>query len=277
MTVPLQEFAQLVAADGFDVARAAMHVAQDAYPQLDVDVELARFDEIAATIRGRLAADAFAEQKIAALNHHLFTELGFRGNADDYYDARNSYLNDVLERRRGIPITLSVLYMEVARRIGLPIAGVSFPGHFLVKVRLRRGELVLDPFSGGAPQSTGELRERLARVLPPTLAASADLHTYLEPATPRDILARILRNLKAVHLRNGDAERALAVMNRMLLVLPDSAEELRDRGAIYADMGAFRAALEDFRSYLRRRPGAADAIEVRERVVELQGACARLN
>ncbi len=274
---PPQAFADLVADEHFDVAAAALQVAQDVYPALDVGRELARLDEMAAAIRSRLAADAFAEQRIAALNHHLYAELGFRGNTDDYYDPRNSYLNEVLDRRTGIPITLSIVYAEVGRRIGVPLVEVSFPGHFLVKVRVRRGELVLDPFAGGAPQSVTELRARLAQVLPRELAEGADLAGYLEPAHPREILARLLRNLKAIYRRNGETDRALAVMNRMLAVVPDSAEELRDRASIYAEMGAFRAALEDYRGYLHRRPGAPDAGDVRARMIELQGACARLN
>lgn len=277
MSTDLHSFSALVAAEEFDLARACLLLAEDCYPEVDTPGCIARLDAMAATIRGRLAADAFAEQRVAALNHHLFAEQGFRGDADTYYDPRNSYLNEVLDRRIGIPITLSIVYMEVGRRIGLALRGVSFPGHFLVKLRVRRGDLVLDPYAGGVPRTATELRERLAQVLPPAFAEEADLAPYLEAAAPRDVLARVLRNLKGIYLRAGDTDRALQVMNRMLAVLPGAPQELRDRGALYADIGAFRAALEDFQAYLRLRPSAPDAGAVRERVVELAAACARLN
>ncbi len=251
-------------------------IARDEYPDLDVAACLAQLDATAAVIRGRLAADAFPEQRLAALNHRLFVEEGFRGNADAYYDPRNSYLNEVLARRTGIPITLSIVYMEVGRRIGLALHGVSFPGHFMVKLRLSRGELVIDPYAGGVPRGQQELRERLRAIAGPA-AAAADLAQYLAPTPPRQVLARVLRNLKAIYVKAGDADRALAVMNRMLAVLPGAPEELRDRGMVYADMGAFRAALEDLQAYLRQRPDAPDAPDVRSRVVELTTARARLN
>jgi regulator of sirC expression with transglutaminase-like and TPR domain len=277
MTTGLDAFSALIADGDFDLARACLGVAQDEYPRLDVDACLGELDAMAGVIRRRLAADAFPEQRVAALNHHLFAELGFRGNVDAYYDPRNSYLNEVLARRTGIPISLSVIYMVVGRRIGLALEGVSFPGHFMVKLRVRRGELVLDPYAGGVPRGAAELRERLRDALPGGLAGEADLAPFLAPTPHRQILARLLRNLKTIYLKAGDAERALAVMNRMLAVLPDAAEELRDRGMVYADMGAVRAALADLQGYLDRRPDAPDASDVRARVVALAAACARLN
>jgi regulator of sirC expression with transglutaminase-like and TPR domain len=277
MTTDPQAFAALVSREDFDLARACLAVASDEYPDLDAQACLDELDAMAAVIRGRLAADAFAEQRVAALNHHLFVEQGFRGNADDYYDPRNSYLNEVLARRMGIPISLCIVYMEVGRRVGLGLQGVSFPGHFLVKLRVRRGDLVRDPFAGGVPRSGAELRARLRDILPAQAAEAADLAPHLAATPPRQILARVLRNLKAIYMKAGDADRGLAVMNRMLALLPDAAEELRDRGAIYADMGAFRAALADLQEYLRRRPEAPDSADVYARTVALATACARLN
>jgi len=230
-----------------------------------------------ATVRGRLARDAFPEQRIAALNHHLFEELAFSGNVDAFYDPRNSYLNEVLDRRIGIPITLSIVYLEVGRRVGLRLQGVSFPGHFLVKLRVRRGQLVLDPFCGGEPQSATALRSRLVQLMPPARAREIDLEEVLEPASPRQIVARVLRNLKAIYLEAGNHSRALAVMNRMLLVVPESAEELRDRGLVYEKLDCFRAALADLSSYERRRPDAPDLAEVRARIARLRARCAGLH
>jgi regulator of sirC expression with transglutaminase-like and TPR domain len=277
MTPDLEAFAERVAGGDFDLARACLEVAEDEYPGLDVDACLAQLDAMAATVRSRLAADAFPEQRVAALNHHLFGELGFRGNADAYYDPRNSYLNEVLARRTGIPITLAVVYMEVGRRVGLALHGVSFPGHFMVKLRVRRGDLVLDPFACGVPRGAAELRQRLRDALPQDMPGTEDLAPYLAPTPHPQILARVLRNLKAIYVKAGDADRALAVMNRMLAVVPDAAEELRDRGLIYADMGAVRAARADLQGYLDRRPEAPDVPEMRARVAALHAACARLN
>jgi regulator of sirC expression with transglutaminase-like and TPR domain len=203
--------------------------------------------------------------------------MRFSGNLVDYYDPRNSYLNEVMERRTGIPITLSILYLEVGKRLGLNLKGVSFPGHFLVKLTVRRGQLVLDPFTGGEAQSEADLRQRLAQVLPTGEAEQAQLDRYLEPATPRQIIARVLRNLKNIYMQTGKFEQALAVMNRMLLVMPESTEELRDRGLVYHKLECFRPALSDLQNYLRRKPDALDAPQIREKMVELRQATQRLN
>ena len=230
MTSSLERFAELVTREQFSLAEACLLLAEDEYPGVDVAGGIARLDAIATTVRGRVAVDAAPEQKVAALNRHLYAELGFTGNLDAYYDPRNSYLNEVLERRTGIPITLSIVYLEIGRRVGLALQGVSFPGHFLVRLRLARGTLILDPFTAGETCPESELRTRLGRVLPDAERRRADLEQYLEPASPREIVARVLRNLKAIYLKGGKLEQALAVMHRMLLVVPESAEELRDRG-----------------------------------------------
>ena len=217
-----------------------------------------------------------------ALNQFLFRELGFRGNDKEYYDPRNSYLNEVIDRRTGIPITLSILYMELGRRVGLPLEGVSFPGHFLVRLRLSGGVLILDPFSGGAPQSEPELRQRLQRVIPEGAAADVSvaelpLDQFLEPASNRQILARLLRNLKAIYRDADKPERLLQVLDRMLVVSPDAAGELRDRGYVYQRLECWRPALKDLSDYLDREPDAPDMDEVRTALVEVKARCARLN
>jgi regulator of sirC expression with transglutaminase-like and TPR domain len=277
MNARLEPFAEFVSREQFDLAEASLMLAQDIYPDVDVSTYLGQLDGIAAAIRKRLADDAFAEQKVIALNYYLFNEMRFSGNVEDYYDPRNSYLNEVIERRTGIPITLAILYLEVGRRLGLNLKGVSFPGHFLVKLAVKRGQLVLDPFIGGEAQSEADLRQRLAQVLPPTEAGNAQLDRYLEPATPRQIVARLLRNLKNIYLHGGKLESALAVMQRMLLVMPESAEELRDRGLIYQQLDCFRPALSDLQNYLRRRPEASDAAEIHGKIIELRQASAKLN
>jgi len=278
VTARLDRFAELVTRDQFNLAEVCLMLAEDEYPDVDAARWLDQIEAMAATVRGRLAADAFPEQRVAALNHHLFDELQFSGNIDAYYDPRNSYLNEVLARRTGIPITLSIVYLEVGRRVGLRLQGVSFPGHFLVKLRVARGQLVLDPFAGGTPQSLDDLRERLAQLAPETRDAEIDVAELLETATPRQIVARVLRNLKSIYLQAERYPQALAVMNRMLLVVPESAEELRDRGLVYDRLQCFRAALADLSNYLRRAPpDAPDLVEVRERVIALREACVRLH
>ena len=284
MNAGLEPFAELVTRedDRIELARACLQIAQDAYPGLDVDGYVGELERFAQRLRARFAQDAAAEDRIIALNEFLFDDLGFGGNLDDYYDPRNSYLNEVIDRRIGIPITLSVLYMEIGRRIGLPFEGVSFPGHFLVRLPLRGGTLVLDPFSGGIPQPEAELRERLKRVIPREAldgvpVAELPLDQFLEPASNRQILARLLRNLKGVYREKDQPERLLAVLNRMIVVAPDSAPELRDRGLVYQRLECWRPALQDLAEYLQREPDAPDQDEVRAKIVDLTLRCSRLN
>jgi regulator of sirC expression with transglutaminase-like and TPR domain len=285
------DFTELVSRqdDQIELARACLQIAEDAYPGLDVDGYVGEIERFAKRLRARFAPEAPAEDRVIALNEFLFDDLGFGGNTDDYYDPRNSYLNEVIDRRTGIPITLAVLYMEIGRRIGLPFEGVSFPGHFLVRLPLRGGTLVLDPFSSGVPQSETELRERLKRVIPRSATggwkdaargvpvAELPLDQFLEPASNRQILARLLRNLKGIYREKDQPERLLEVLNRMLVVAPESAAELRDRGLVYLRLECWRPALKDLAAYLEREPEATDQDEVRAKMVDLTLRCARLN
>ena len=288
MTAGLVAFSKLVSRqdDQIELARACLEIAEDAYPGLDVDGYVGEIERFAKRLRTRFAPEAVAEDRVIALNEFLFDDLGFGGNTDAYYDPRNSYLNEVIDRRTGIPITLAVLYMEIGRRIGLPFEGVSFPGHFLVRLPLRGGTLVLDPFSGGVPQSVAELRERLKRVIPRIVGSSkpggvrvADLplDQFLEPASNRQIVARLLRNLKGVYREKDQPERLLEVLNRMIIVAPESVAELRDRGLVYLRLECWRPALKDLADYLEREPEAPDQDEVRAKMVDLTLRCARLN
>jgi regulator of sirC expression with transglutaminase-like and TPR domain len=284
MGVALEPFAQLIGREDarIDLARGCLMIAQDAYPGLDVDRYLGEIERMAIRLRGRTPQDASAEERVVALNQFLYEDLGYWGNTEDYYDPRNSYLNEVIERKTGIPITMSILYMEVGRRVGLPLEGVSFPGHFLVRLRLRGGTLVLDPFSGGAPQSEDELRSRVKRVIPDGVAdnlpaSELPLDQFLEPASKRQILSRVLRNLKGIYRESDKPERMLDVLNRMLVVTPDASAELRDRGFIYHRLECYRAALKDLSAYAEREPDAPDLDEVRGKLFELSALCARLN
>lgn len=284
MSAPLEPFAELLAREDarIDLAHACLLIAEDAYPGLDVPAYLAELDRLAQRLRARLPQAHAGEEKVIALNAFLFEELGFTGNVEAYYDPRNSYLNEVMDRKTGIPISLSIVYMEIGRRFGLPLEGVSFPGHFLVRLRVRGGVLMLDPFAGGAPQSVDELRARVARVIPPEATGGVPvedlpLDQFIEPASNRQILARVLRNLKGIYRQTDDPARLLDVLNRMLVLSPRSRPDLRDRGLVYQRLECWRPALQDLTDYLDLEPDAADLAEIRARVIELRSRCARLN
>ena len=284
MGVALEAFARLIARDDarIDLARACLMIAQDAYPGLEVDRYVGEIERMATRLRGRMKPNWGAEERVVALNQFLYEELGYWGNVEDYYDPRNSYLNEVIDRKTGMPITMSILYMEVGRRIGLALEGVSFPGHFLVRLKMRGGMLVLDPFLGGAPQSEDELRRRVKRVIPDGVAddlpaSELPLDQFLEPATNRQILSRVLRNLKGIYREADKPERMLDVLNRMLLVTPGASAELRERGLVYQRLECYRAAFKDLTDYAEREPDAPDLDEVRAKVMELTTLCRKLN
>lgn len=275
--LPPERLRQMLAdsAHGFDLAEAVLLLSQKEYPELDIPHYLRRLDALAARTRELLPSSAGQLERIAVLNRILFDEEGFRGNAQDYYDPRNSYLNEVLDRKCGIPISLSIIYLAVGQRLGLSLEGVSFPGHFLVKLATGSSMVVLDPFVRGQVVSEAELTLQLQTVQggePPLF--TADL---LATASKIDILVRVLRNLRGIYWHQQDFARALYVVNCILALAPDNAEALRDRGRIYERLECFRAALEDFRRYLELDPGAADHRDVRARLPVLLQAAARLN
>lgn len=270
----LQYFASLVAEDqGFALLEAAVSVAQDECPGLDPQGVLAQVDALGAQLKRRVPADAVVLQKLRFLNRYFFQDLGFAGNVNDYYDPRNSCLHEVLATRRGIPITLALIYMELAAHIGLAVRGVSFPGHFLVKLRAGQGEVVIDPMSGHS-LSRSELEERLApycRARGLTGEFELPLGLFLQAATPREVIARLLRNLKELHHAAEDWPRLLAVCERLVVLLPQDAAQRRDRGLVLAQLGHGAAAAADLRAYLQQRPDAGDAAALREHLRALDG------
>ncbi|MED5618633.1 SirB1 family protein [Ideonella sp. BN130291] len=270
---PLEYFASLVAEDdGLALTEAAITVAQDEHPSLDPQAVLSDIDQLAERLKRRLPADAMPLQRLRLLNHYFFNELGFAGNVNDYYDPGNSYLHQVLSTRRGIPITLALLYIELAGQVGLAARGVSFPGHFLVKLRMPQGEVVIDPFNGHS-LSREELDERLLpyrRQQGLVDDFEVPLGLFLQSASARDVLARLLRNLKEIHRAAGDPGRWLAVQQRLVVLLPQAWEERRDRGLAYAELGQRLMAVDDLAAYLEHRPGAADAAELLQRIDELR-------
>jgi len=264
-------FSELVSQpeEKLDLARAALAIALPSYPGLDIERCVEKIGALAARVERRAGEERNAFRLIAATNLVLFTEEGFRGNSDDYYDPRNSFLNEVLDRKTGIPITLSVLYMEVARRAGLSLQGVGFPGHFLVKYAAEEAsdELVIDPFHQGEVTPAGEFASRVRERHGEQLAFHPGL---LDTISKRQILQRMLNNLKAIYLKQADYRSCLAVVERLLILDPDSPSEVRDRGIVYFHLECFSQALADLELYLRGAPGARDAETVREQVSGLR-------
>jgi len=250
--------------DEIDLGRTASAIADAEYPGLDIESYVARIDRLAAAVQDRSGDEADAYRLIAALNYTLFSVEGFRGNQDDYYDPKNSFLNEVMERKQGIPITLSVLYMEVARRVGLDLCGVGFPGHFLVRYVGKEGEIVIDPFHQGEVRSIQELKDMLDEMYRGRITFQPE---FLSPVSKKQILRRMLNNLKGIYLDQGDLIKGLSVVDRLVILEPDSAEEIRDRGLLYLKLECFSQALEDLEAYLRLAPNADDAAEIREQAV----------
>ena len=271
----LEYFSSLVADDAsLSLIEAAAAIAQDEYPDLDTQAVLAEIDAMADKLRRRIPADAVPVQRLRWLNRYFFQELGFAGNVNNYYDPRNSYLHAVLSSRRGIPITLAVLYIELATQIGLTARGVSFPGHFLIKLRLhtgkQHGEVVIDPFTGHSLS-----REELDELLGPYKRShglmgefDAPLGLFLQAAPSRDVLARMLRNLKEIHRSAEDWPRLLAVEHRLVILLPHAWEERRDRALVLAELGQYSQAVDDLNAYLEHRPDAEDHAALAARVSE---------
>jgi regulator of sirC expression with transglutaminase-like and TPR domain len=245
---------------GLDLALAALLVAAEEYPQLAAEPYLRRLDLLAERVRDRLGDERGAPVVIQEMNRVLFAEEGFRGNAEAYYDPRNSFLNDVLDRRLGIPLTLSIVYLEVGWRLGLPLVGVNFPGHFLVCYRGEALRLLIDPFQKGEVRFEDQAQELLDRVYGGAVPLQPE---FLRPADRREMLVRLLANLKGIYLNARDDARALAAIERILMVQPSATDELRDRGFLLARTGRVDEARQDLVRYLDAAPDAPDAERVR--------------
>lgn len=258
---PRSELARMLSGPESDLnlAEAALLVAAEEYPQLPTGPYLRRLELLAERVRDRLSDETAPLVLLQELSRVLFEEEGFRGNAEAYYDPRNSFLNDVLDRRLGIPITLSVVYLEVGWRLGLPLVGINFPGHFLVRYEGEAVRILVDPFQAGELKFEDEAQTLLDRVYGGSVPLQAD---YLRPATKKDIVARILANLKSIYVNAHDDARALSAVDRLLVARPDDAEELRDRGMILARLGRGAEAVADLERYLERSPDAPDARRV---------------
>jgi regulator of sirC expression with transglutaminase-like and TPR domain len=261
-----------------DLGCAALTIARIGYPELDPRPYLAELDGLAAAARARVPASAPPDEAVRAVAGFLFKEQGFRGNADDYYDPRNSFLNDVLVRRTGIPITLAVVLIETSARVGLRLEGVGFPGHFLVRAPGERGPVLLDPFAGGRRVDEDELLARLQALAGPSAPKMTEIPPDAVEATgTRGILARMLRNLLRIYLERDDASHALAAVDLLSPLVPMTPEFLRVRGMLYERLECFGPALDDLRTYLNLAPDAPDVADMRARVSRLARVAATLH
>lgn len=267
---PRHRFVEAVdrADDQVELARAALLVACEEYPQLPVEPYLARLDELAEMVRDRLDNETAPLVVLQELLQTLFVRVGLQGNRASYYDPRNSFLNDVLDRKRGIPLTLGILTLEVGWRLGLPLTGVNFPGHFLVRFEGESLRLLVDPFDGGRTLFEDEAQSLLDRAYGGMVRVRPE---FLRTARRRDMLVRLLTNLKGIYLNVQDAPRALAAVERILVIHPMAQSEIRDRGTLLARMGRTEEAIEQLEWYLGTAPDASDAERIQALVDELRG------
>ncbi len=275
----LAEFSALVNRniedERIDLARAALAIARTEYPQLDPDSYLARLQALAQRVRLRLPRNPAPAETIAGLNTVLFKEEHFRGNVADYYDPRNSFLNEVLDRKLGIPITLALLYEEVARRIGLPLFGVGMPGHFLLKhYDVDGGQVILDPFHGGALLTQQECQQRLDQIYSGQMQLQSE---FLSSVSRRRWLTRMLNNLKTVYLSGRNFRKALLMADLILAIYPRSPEDVKQRAALRYNLGQMRNALLDFEDYLKMLPEASDADDIRAVILSIRRNLASRN
>ena len=258
-----------------DLAAAALAIARTEYPLLDVPYYLARLESLAERVRSRMRSNPTARETIALLNRILFDEEGLRGNRDDYYDPRNSFLNDVLDRKLGIPITLSIVYMDVARRVGFPLAGTGMPGHFLLKYYdVLSGEIVIDAFHRGRIVGTAECQQKLDQIYSGQLELRPD---FLKAVSHRDILIRVLNNLRQIYFTQRNLKKGLTVLDLLLAIPPLEPDLLRERGLVRLNLEQNLAAAQDLGAYLQARPNAPDSDDVRDTLDMLRQLLARLN
>ena len=265
-TLPVFTETVTVPDDEIDVVRAALLVAAAVYPELNVESDCAAVDEMARVAARDLPAQPDPLRVANTLSEYLFDHLGFQGNRQDYYDPRNSFLNEVLSRRLGIPITLSLLYVEVGKRLGEPFVGLGMPWHFMVR-HMELPGVFIDPFNGGVMLSRDECAQRLADMSDG--AVNWD-ERFLTPVSNREFIARMLRNLKAVYLARKDYAHTLDMLDRLLIVRRNSAHDMRDRGLIHFRLGNFTEAMDDLTGYLASGLAGSDAPEVQRVIMDLR-------
>ena len=249
-----------------DLAKAALYIAQEEYPKLDLEEYLNALDTMAWELQERLPDSRYPLRIVQSINQYLYEDLKFSGNKIDYYDPRNSFFNDVIDRRLGIPITLALVYLEVARRIDFPMVGVGMPGHFLIRPDIEDIEIFVDAFNGGEIIFAQDCEERLSQLYQQPVTLQPE---FLAVVSNRQFLARMLTNLKFIHLKQQELEKTLAAVERILLLFPGLTLELRDRGLIYYQLGYYPQAVDDLQNYLAKVPDAEDASVIRRLLTEL--------
>ena len=259
---------------GIPIAEAALLMACEEYPQLSLPPYLRQLDDIAGDVDNRLGGNQSALDTIRTINEILFDEYGFHGNNSDYYDPRNSFLNDVMDRRTGIPITLSTVYMEIARRVGLQVDGVGVPGHFIVKHVSRTEEIFLDPFNAGAVMTRADCRELIRHM---DVEGGQDEEHWLRRVTNRQIVSRMLNNLKVIYMNGGAFDKALAMLELMVLTEPSEAGLYKERGLLELQLRRFGKAAKDLEQYLQRSSDAADREEIEDYLKDIQRIRAMMN
>jgi regulator of sirC expression with transglutaminase-like and TPR domain len=271
----LRELAALVSRpDGrLDLARAALTIARWEYPGLQVEAYLERLDGLARGVDGsRRSTDPLG--RLHRLREYLFVEQGFAGNREDYYDPRNSFLNDVLDRRQGIPITLSLVLIEVGKRLGLAVEGIGLPGHFIAGARLNDSQIFLDPFNGGALLTPESCEKLVGRVLGRKVTLTEE---HYAPVSGRQLLGRMLANLKAVYWQRQAWDKVVGVIDRLLVLDPKAAAEWRDRGIAWSNMGEIQRGLADWERYLTEFPNTKDHEAVKGHLRKARQKLAQLN
>ncbi len=268
----LFELAQLEN-EQIDLAKGALLIAKDAYADLEIEVYLQQLNRMAEELQLQIDPEADTSEQINYLNRYLFEAQGFAGSSQEhYYDARNSYLNEVLERKIGIPITLSIVYMDIAKRIGLPLVGVGFPGHFIVKHSTL--DTVIDPFEKGQILSNADLSERLRQIF----REPVQMHPrFLQTVTNKEILARVLRNLRQIHFRIGEYQKAVRTAEQIIWLAPQSAQDYQDLGYLYYQVKAYGKSLDAFNTYLDLSPDPPDQEEISRNIRVLTQEIAKLN
>jgi regulator of sirC expression with transglutaminase-like and TPR domain len=272
-----QNFAVIVGKndDSIDLVRAALAIAQTEYPALNIEQYVRRIEVLARRVRARVPDLGDIGESIAALNFVLFQEEGFSGNSEDYYDPRNSFLNDVLDRKLGIPITLALIYMEVARRVGFPLVGVGMPGHFLLKhYDIEGREVIIDAFNRGVVLSAGDCAQRLDQIYSGQMPFQPE---YLVAVSRRQILLRMLNNLRAIYLSARNFKKALPIVDLILAIYPRSPEDMKQRAMLRHNQGNLRGAVADLEEYLKMSPEASDADEIRQMALSLRRTLAMMN
>jgi regulator of sirC expression with transglutaminase-like and TPR domain len=255
--------------DDIDLATAALYIAQEEYSELDPVEYLNALDIMAAEVEERLPTSRYPLRVIQTLNDYLYNDLGFVGNSEDYYDPRNSYLNQVIDRRTGIPITLSLVYLEIARRVEFPMVGIGMPGHFLIRPLVNDMSVCVDAFGRGEILFPEDCQTRLNQIYGREVEMQP---AFFDAVTPRQFLARMLTNLKLIYLNQSDIERMLTVVERLLLLYPEAITERRDRGLLLYQLGHLSSAVQDLETYLALNASARDADQIRSIVQKIRVA-----